>query len=352
MAVISIIANFYKSEKFIPKLIGSVLMQTFQDWELICVNDCSPMEDLKIIRSFADKDNRIIVVDNQVNMGISKAKFEGIKYANGKYLMFIDGDDWLEPEALERCYNPAEKYECDMVIMSSQKVLKKGIFSYKTKDILSDCNRLIEQPELFDKYYINFFGYNLFPVTYWGKLIRKDAFDRAQLSPSPVDFSEDEKFNMYLFPHLRSMYMIDYIGYNWRWGGITSGRLKTTEKRVFRLLNFELIFFEQRLELLKKYNYQKGYKFLTIELINYLVLNFATIAKESQLTETQHLFIASYLNTTTQHLDYVKEMSGEKYDVIRSGNPNAVYQYCRKIYKQDRIKRYINQIIHRIIFGQ
>lgn len=339
-----------KSEKFIPKLIDSVIGQTFADWELICVNDCSPQNDLAILQQYAEKDSRIKIVDNKVNLGISKAKFEGIKQAHGKYLMFIDGDDWLESQALERCLEPAEKFSIDMVVMSSQKVLHKGITWKRKRTINDDANRVIEQPELFDKYYINFFGVNLFQVTYWGKLIRRDAFDRANLSPSNIDYSEDLIFNMMLFPHLRSMYMLDYVGYNWRWGGITSGRIKNSTKKTIKLLSFVLDFYQQRLQLIRNYNYDKAYRTLTIELVNYLIFNLSQIAYAKSCDEKLLGIIENYTKVVTRNKNYLEGCIGAKFDVVLSGNPDEIYNFCHTQYRKSYIKNTIKRVVHEFVF--
>ena len=350
MAKISIIANFWSSEVYIPKLMESVINQTYRDWELICVNDCSPMNDLKVIQRYASKDSRIVVVDNKVNMGISKAKFEGTKHAKGEYLMFIDGDDWLEPEALQRCIEPAEKYGVDMVVMSSRKVLVwAGMPVYKKPDINKDVNRVIAQPELFDKYFVGFFGMNNFPVPYWGKLIRKSVFDKANLKPLELDYSEDLIFNMNLFPYLNSVYMLDYQGYNWRWGGLTSGRLKTTRKRTMKLLNFVLDMYDMRMDVLNKYKYEKGKKYMTIELVNYLVANLSVISNTVVPDDACKEMIQKYIDKFDQNKQYVTEFNDEKFQAFRSKDVNVVYAYCHKVYKQQAKKRLLKKVIHMFI---
>lgn len=348
---VSIIANFYKSEKFIPKLIESVIKQTYADWELICVNDCSPMNDLVVIQKYANKESRIIVVDNKTNLGISKAKFEGIKYATGKYLMFIDGDDWLEPEALERCVEPAEEFDVDMVVMSSQKVLFKYISLYKQKSILPDVNRKIELPELFDRYYLNFFGMCYFSYAYWGKLIRRDAFERANLTPQQSDYSEDLIFNMNLFPHLRSMYMLDYVGYNWRWGGITGGRLAPSVQRTVKLLSFVLDFYDMRLALLEKYNYEKGKYPLTVEFVNYLIGNIVPLASEENCANKEiRSIISTYIDKIIQNKESLNNSCGGKYDAIFSQDVDVVYAYCHSLYEKKKFWFLVKKLLHKLIF--
>ena len=229
--MISVIANFYKSEEYIPKLIDSVLGQSYTDWELVCVNDCSPGNDLDILKKYAAKDSRIRIINNEVNLGICKAKYRGIQEAKGTYLCFIDGDDWLEPEALQKMIVPALKYDLDYVCMDSQKVLP--FFGHKVPFCVDRKykERVIEiDTEVgagrknFEELYRNFFGKNLFMVTYWGKLIKKQLIEESGFTPPSSVISEDQVFNMTLFPNIKKMMFVDYIGYNWRWGGVTSGK--------------------------------------------------------------------------------------------------------------------------------
>lgn len=348
MCKVSIIANFYKSEKYIPRLVKSVLNQTYTDWELICVNDCSPGKDSELLHAYAEKDTRIKVIDNKENQGISKAKFIGISASQGEYLMFIDGDDWLEPLAIGRCVEPAEKYHIDMVVMGSQKLLLP--FNYKVKGVFGDVNRVIRNPELFDRYYVNFFGCNMFSVTYWGKLIRKEAFLRAKLVASPSDYSEDLIFNMMLFPHLESLYFIDYIGYNWRWGGITSGRLVMNQKRVFKLLDFVKEFYSRRFALLSEYKYEKGYSYLTIELVNYLYDNIVNLASRKTPTADVLNYISEYVKFSKPYLHYIKNWNTERLDVFQTGDEKAIYDYCHQLYMKSFFRNTLKRLVHKLAF--
>ncbi|MCF0178476.1 MAG: glycosyltransferase family 2 protein, partial [Bacteroidales bacterium] len=110
MAFITIIATFYNSERFIPKLMKSVFAQTFTDWEMVCVCDCSPGNDAVLLTKIVEKahaGDKVRIINNPQNMGISRSKEIGIKAARGKYLTFIDGDDWLDHDALRRMAEPA-----------------------------------------------------------------------------------------------------------------------------------------------------------------------------------------------------------------------------------------------------
>lgn len=87
----SIIMPCYNAEKYLKQSIDSVLQQTYENWELIIINDCSTDKSLKIINSF--KDDRISLINNLKNEGVSFSRNEGIKNAKGNFIAFIDSDD-------------------------------------------------------------------------------------------------------------------------------------------------------------------------------------------------------------------------------------------------------------------
>lgn len=112
---VSIIVPIYKSEPFLPKLIESVLNQTYDNFELILVDDGSPDSSGKICDEYAKKDKRIIVIHKE-NGGCSSARNEGLKVVSGFYLTFLDGDDWFEPDYLQYFVELIEKNDCDMAM--------------------------------------------------------------------------------------------------------------------------------------------------------------------------------------------------------------------------------------------
>ena len=118
MVLISIIVPVYNVEPYLTKCVDSILNQTFQDFELILVDDGSPDRCGKMCDEYAKKDARVIVIHKE-NGGLSDARNAGIAYAleksESKYLCFFDSDDFVKPDLLERCHNIAAKYEADIV---------------------------------------------------------------------------------------------------------------------------------------------------------------------------------------------------------------------------------------------
>ncbi len=113
MNKVSIIVPLYKSESFLRKLTDSIIAQTYGNLELIFVNDGSPDNSGKIADEYAKKDSRIRVI-HQDNAGTCSARNKGLSVATGEYLMFADGDDWLELDCIEYLVSLLEKNNADM----------------------------------------------------------------------------------------------------------------------------------------------------------------------------------------------------------------------------------------------
>lgn len=113
--LISVIVPVYKVEKYIHKAVNSILEQTYRNLEVILVDDGSPDNCPKICDEYAAKDKRVKVI-HQKNMGLAAARTSGIIKAKGEYVSFIDSDDWIESDMLEKMTLAAEKNCADIVI--------------------------------------------------------------------------------------------------------------------------------------------------------------------------------------------------------------------------------------------
>ncbi len=102
--VFSILIPVYKVEKYISQCLESVLAQTFESFEAICVDDCGGDDSVKIIEEFVKKDNRIKLIRHNKNLGLSGARNSALEKARGEYIVCLDSDDWLEADCLEVLY--------------------------------------------------------------------------------------------------------------------------------------------------------------------------------------------------------------------------------------------------------
>ncbi|EPC09065.1 glycosyltransferase family 2 protein [Fusobacterium ulcerans] len=112
--MVSVIIPVYNVEKYLEEALESVINQSLKDIEIIVINDGSTDRSLRIIKEYANKDKRIKII-NQKNQGLSIARNMGIEKAKGKYICFMDSDDYIDLKTLEICYKKCEKYKLEMV---------------------------------------------------------------------------------------------------------------------------------------------------------------------------------------------------------------------------------------------
>ena len=112
--LVSIIVPVYNVEKYLEKCLKTILRQTYDNIEIILINDGSTDKSKQICEKFAKKDSRIVLI-NQENKGVSYARNVGIKKARGKYITFVDSDDWVENEFIETLYNNIKEEQVDVV---------------------------------------------------------------------------------------------------------------------------------------------------------------------------------------------------------------------------------------------
>ena len=121
MTKVSIIVPVYNTEKFLDTCLSSLVNQTLNDIEIICVNDGSTDNSLDKINSYAQKDSRIKVI-NQENKKQGAARNNGLRAATGEYIGFVDSDDWVDLNYYEKLYNTAKKYNSDIALAANIRI--------------------------------------------------------------------------------------------------------------------------------------------------------------------------------------------------------------------------------------
>ena len=132
--IISVIVSVYNIEKYIARAVESVCNQTYQDLEIILVDDGSTDNSGIICDEFATKDSRIKVL-HKANGGLSSARNEGVKIAAGEYIAFVDGDDWIEERMYEDMILAIQKYHADIAICNYKAVGKDNVSDTSTDKI-------------------------------------------------------------------------------------------------------------------------------------------------------------------------------------------------------------------------
>lgn len=147
---VSIIVPVFDTSSFLRECLDSLINQSFKDFEIICVNDCSTDNSLEILQEYAEKDSRIKIINHEHNKGLSAARNSGINEAKGKYVAFVDSDDWVDLNFFEKLYNGITKTNADIsaatilrVHRNLQKIRVKFDEEktyYSLKDIMEICN--------------------------------------------------------------------------------------------------------------------------------------------------------------------------------------------------------------------
>jgi glycosyltransferase involved in cell wall biosynthesis len=140
---VSIIVPVYNVEKYIRRCLDSVLSQIFTDFECILVNDCSPDKCPEICNEYAKKDARVKVIHKIQNEGLPQARKTGFENSSGEYIIFIDSDDWIEPNMIEKLYSAAFESNADIAACDFYKYNEHGYeYGIQTLDTVNYLNNL------------------------------------------------------------------------------------------------------------------------------------------------------------------------------------------------------------------
>ena len=218
----SIIIPIYNCEQFLDRCIKSILNQTYNDFEIILVNDGSTDDSGKICDKYK-KENKKIIVIHKENAGVSAARNDGLKKATGKYVTFLDSDDYIESNYLEYANDIFNNYDIDL--------LNTGFFS-EVED--ENGNKTYDLITAFEKEYKNYkeilndlvylwdthMLYNI-----WNKFYLNEIIKKYEIHFSDKNFGEDMEFNQNYLEYVDKMYNSEKCFYHYikeRKGSITS----------------------------------------------------------------------------------------------------------------------------------
>jgi len=209
MPAISIIIPVYNAEKYLRKCLDSVINQTFADLEIICVNDCSQDGSLKILREYEAKDLRITVIDCKQNNRQAVARNIGMKAASGKYLAFVDNDDWLDLDRFEKLYGKAEAEDADIVLAGYVCEYEDGCVQY--------VNRLVPKNCVLDgqSFIHEFVAARIVANSPWHGMYRRSLIERAGIHFLSVR-AEDYVFNLEAYVRAGKVCVLSDCSYHFR----------------------------------------------------------------------------------------------------------------------------------------
>ena len=194
--LVSVIVPVYNSESYVGGVVQSFLRQSYQNFELILIDDGSTDDSLTVLRNLQRENQETIYVYTQSNQGVAKTRNRGILEARGYYVMFADNDDFVEPDYIEQMVNEIERKHADMVICSCRKVDEKG----KT---------------LYEQVLTNDDWAKFRMVAPWARIIRKEFVIENRIEFGDFKVGEDSYFTVTAYNLSDKIVTLPYIGYNW-----------------------------------------------------------------------------------------------------------------------------------------
>lgn len=221
MPLISIIIPVYNVELYLKKCLNTIVRQTYPNLEIICVNDGSPDSSGEILSDFQEKDSRIKII-NQKNQGLSMARNSGLDAATGDFIVFVDSDDWIELDTIEKCVELYNKYHMDIIMWSYIReyghksspvyVIDESLHYWNELEVQSIFRRMVgltgaelRYPQKIDNI-----------VTAWGKMYQRKIIGDIRFVDTAEIGTEDALFNIYVFAKAKSIVYIPALFSHYR----------------------------------------------------------------------------------------------------------------------------------------
>lgn len=217
MPKISVIIPVYNGADTLRHAISSVRRQSFSDWQLVIVDDASTDNSRQIAVAAAERDNRITFAAHPSNEGLYMARMTGIGRAEGEWVTFLDADDWLSPRAIERLVSAANS-DADIILMNFRYRLSALHLPYSPTPLRASGKESSEQLSCRLKQSILGSEASL-PTGVWGKAFRASTLQSTVFPDYQAFWGEDRIFLLSLLQSHITLRAIDYMGYNYRWGG-------------------------------------------------------------------------------------------------------------------------------------
>ncbi len=233
--MVSIVVPIYNAENYLRRCVDSILNQEYTDFELLLVNDGSTDASGDICEEYGDRDPRVIVIQKE-NTGVSDSRNRALDRARGKYLQFLDSDDWITPDATRLFVRAAEEYGCDMVISDFYRVVGERLSTkgdIEEEGVLTReefAAHMMENPA--DFYY----------GVLWNKLYRRDIVEEHNLRmDTDINWCEDFMFNLEYIRYAKVFYALHAPIYYYvkRKGSLASQGINISKTVKMKLNVFE-----------------------------------------------------------------------------------------------------------------
>ena len=352
--MISVIIPVYNVEKYLHVCLNSVLNQTYQDFEIICIDDASTDDSLEILEYFAKKDSRIVIIKQDFNQGPGYSRNCGLNVAKGEYIFFLDGDDWIDFNTFEVLIKKADENDLDLLFFNEFN------FHGKTHEFLFDSSLNDEFLIKYENKVFNHFDLDkkdLFKLSnnLWNKLYSKSFLDDndIQFCNENLDY-ENIPFFYKVMASADRISVINGMFYNYRKNEFLLG--KSNNEKIFDIFNIYWDVLDVFIKNKQLYQYYKrillNYIFSNLEMKYELIPD---ELKERFFIETQSLF-CNFIKYYDLYLDLMENVDSDilnkfSFDVIveRIKNPSKLSIVVPVFNTEDYLPNVLESIVNQSI---
>ena len=236
--VISVIIPVYNAAEYLEKCLDSVINQTYPELEILCIDDCSTDISAEILRAYAEKDSRIRLFRNETNLRAAGSRNVGLDNAAGKYVYFIDADDYIDPDYLREMHEKAAATDADVV-------MNTNIYTHTGADVSAYVHPAMpEIPEEGCFMETASAIENTFD-TVWMRLYRRSFLEKYHIRFQKIDMTEDAVFHFIVHLLASSAFAFSASSaYHYiRRDDSVTGVIKSTNRRDLQtMMAYDLIF--------------------------------------------------------------------------------------------------------------
>ncbi|WP_002146229.1 glycosyltransferase family 2 protein [Bacillus cereus] len=347
MNKVSVIVPIYNAGRMLEKCISSILNQTFNDFELILVNDGSTDNSLEICNIYKKKDKRITVISKK-NEGSIATRRRGIEASNGHYVMFVDADDWINKYTIEILYNQSIKDSVDITVCNMYRVIGRStLIKKKFNSWYFDGDKLYNAEEIKRDLVTAYFHGHPFPPSLCAKLYKKELLEKSGKYLERIRFLGDDLFyNMEIMLKANKIKVIDNPLYYYQQGGFTS---KYQEYLFGDMINGYLI----QEEVIREHyqnTFEKKYTGISIMLLNTFKTCLLNLFKNNFSEHEIKARIQKYVSNDVlikciSNEGAISYFSEDYLSGIRNRNIDFLFDLGRKLHRKSRAKKILVNLV-------
>ena len=335
MPKVSIIVPVYNMEQYLNRCLESIINQTYENIEIILINDGSKDNSLEICKNYAKKDNRIMIID-QKNSGVSSARNSGLDKATGEYLAFVDPDDWIDLNAIENMIDFALKHKCDI-----------SFFDYKINNIIQKNDKVkLEYNKNNKDEFIKLLISGDVPGYLWRLLIKKDITKKIKFKLD-LPMAEDLVFILEILKNANSINKSNEAYYNYF---LTENSITRGSQKYIKNLHNTFMLNKYINDIYKEYENIANTKHISE--IGLYLLKMHRDGYEENIIKEEFDFIVNNKKYNKMKENYIQnnltKVDKQIVKYIEKNDYNGMIKYFEKLIKKSILEYKINRIKNRI----